>query len=86
MFMASLGPPIMKEGQELTLNGLVREEYLTDQMRILRNPNDLMHIYLTDVVNLLISDSPQERKVAEETLSTELNPRLYQRILRDLNK
>lgn len=84
--MASLGPPVMKEGQELTLNGIVREEYLPDQMRILRDPYDLMHIYLTQVINLLISDSPQARKVAEETLGTELNPRLYLRILKDLDK
>lgn len=84
--MASLGPPVMKEGQELSLHGLVREEYLPDQMRILRDPNDLMHIYLTEVINLLISDSPQARKVAEETLGAELNPRLYLRILKDLNK
>lgn len=40
MFMASLGPPVKKEAQELSLHGLVREEYLPDQMRILRDPND----------------------------------------------
>ncbi|CAL1700085.1 unnamed protein product [Somion occarium] len=86
LFMASFGPAVLKENVDApALSALVRDEYLPDQMRIMRDPGDLLTIFLTEVINLLVHESAQARKVAEETLGNELNPRLYLRILKELD-
>lgn len=87
LFMASFGPAVLKENVDApALSALVRDEYLPDQMRIMRDPGDLLTIFLTEVINLLVHESAQARKVAEETLGNELNPRLYLRILKELDR
>lgn len=60
--------------------------FLPDQMRVLRDPSELLGIFLTELLNLLLSDNAQVRDLAREALSVEAHPRLYSRILRELDQ
>ncbi|KAI0080777.1 hypothetical protein K474DRAFT_1717515 [Panus rudis PR-1116 ss-1] len=84
LFMASFGPVIPGKEDPPSFSKLVGEWYLPDQFRVMRNPADLLAIFLGNVTNLLIDEAPQVRDVAREALGNELNPRLYTRILREL--
>lgn len=85
--MAAFGSAGGKEGYDSSsLASMVPAYYLPDQMRVLRDPMDLLAIFLTELINLLISDSGQNRDVARDALGSELNPRLYSRILKDLDQ
>ncbi|THH31919.1 hypothetical protein EUX98_g2275 [Antrodiella citrinella] len=87
LFMAAFGAVGSKEGHDSSaLTTLLPSEFLPDQMRVLRDPQDLLTIFLTEIVNLLVSDSVQARDVAREALGAELSPRLYTRILRELDQ
>lgn len=80
----SVGSKDLHDSSSLT--ALIPPEYLPDQMRVLREPQDLLTIFLTEIVNLLVSESVPARDVAREALGAELSPRLYTRILRELDQ
>ncbi|TCD61394.1 Ras GTPase activating protein ira2 [Steccherinum ochraceum] len=85
LFMAAFGAVGSKDSHDSSsLAALIPSEYLPDQMRVLRDPQDLLTIFLTEIVNLLVSESVQARDVAREALGAELSPRLYTRILKEL--
>ncbi|KAH8096624.1 hypothetical protein BXZ70DRAFT_945419 [Cristinia sonorae] len=87
LFMAAFGSVGAKEGHDSSsLTTLIPATFLPDQMRVLRDPQDLLTIFLTEIVNLLVSDSIPAREVAREALGAELSPRLYTRILKELDQ
>lgn len=46
----------------------------------------LLQSFLVELINLLVSDSIQARDVARDALSSELSPRLYTRVFKELDK
>lgn len=59
--------------------------YLPDQLRSLRDPTELLSNFIAHLINLLLVDSTQARDLARDALSAEAHPRLYPRILRELD-
>lgn len=68
------------------LAAIIPLRFLPDQMRVLRDPSDLLTSFISEVINLLLADSAQARDLAREALSVEAHPRLYSRILRELDQ
>lgn len=60
--------------------------FLPDEMRILRNPIDLLQKFLGELIDLLVSDSIQTRDTARDALGCEASPRLFTKIFRELDR
>ncbi len=84
--MAAFGSAGGKGYDSTSLASMVPAYYLPDQMRVLKDPADLLTIFTTQLINLLVSDSGQARDVARDALGSEIDPRLYSRILRELDQ
>lgn len=84
--MAAFGPSEKDKHDSAALTSMIPSHYLPDQLRVLRNPADLLAIFITETIDLLVSDSGQAREVAREALGNELSPRLYARIVKELDK
>lgn len=52
----------------------------------MRDPAGLLDHFLKELLNLLLSDSAQARDLAREALSTEAHPRLFTRIIKELDQ
>ncbi|EIW76207.1 hypothetical protein CONPUDRAFT_64047 [Coniophora puteana RWD-64-598 SS2] len=85
-FLAAFGGACVADNLEtVSLTAVIPGTYLPDEMRALRNPIDLVTIFLEFLVNALIDDTVRVRDAAREALGTELSPRLYGRLLKQLN-
>ena len=60
--------------------------FLPDEMRILRNPADLLQKFLGELIDFLVSDSIQTRDTARDALGSEASPRLFTKIFRELDR
>lgn len=67
------------------LAAIIPARYLPDQLRVLRDPNELLTNFISGLIDLLLNDSTQARDLARDALSAEAHPRLYPRILRELD-
>ncbi|GBE80125.1 hypothetical protein SCP_0213280 [Sparassis crispa] len=86
LFMTAFGSACIRDGHDPSaLTTTIPSYYLPDQMRVLRDPADLLSSFLTVLIDLLISDTVQHREVAREALSTEVHPRLYTRVFKELD-
>ncbi|KAI0340881.1 hypothetical protein BDW22DRAFT_1485833 [Trametopsis cervina] len=86
LFLASFGSCCLGESHDPhALAAIIPPRYLPDQLRVLRDPSDLLMNFISELINLLLADSSQARDLAREALSAEAHPRLYPRILRDLD-
>ncbi|PSR92202.1 hypothetical protein PHLCEN_2v4732 [Hermanssonia centrifuga] len=87
LFLTSFSASCLGETHDpAALAAIIPARYLPDQLRVLRDPADLLSDFLTDLINLLLAESGQARDVAREALSTEAHPRLYPRILKQLEQ
>lgn len=86
LFLASFGSVCLGEAHDSSaLAAVIPTRYLPDQLRVLRDPTELLSSFITQLINLLLADSTQARDLAREALSAEAHPRLYPRILRELD-
>ncbi|KAL4251095.1 Ras-GAP domain-containing protein [Abortiporus biennis] len=87
LFMTAFGPPGFKDNHDVApLTSIIPATYLPDQIRVLRDTTDLLSIFLTQTIDALASDSGQAREVAKDALGSELNPRMYPRIIKELDQ
>lgn len=70
----------------MALSNIIPLRYLPDQLRVMRDPAGLLDHFLKELLNLLLSDSTQARDLAREALSTEAHPKLFTRIIKELDQ
>ncbi|CDO69579.1 hypothetical protein BN946_scf184759.g19 [Trametes cinnabarina] len=86
LFLASFGAACTREQHDPSaLTKIIPPTIIPDGCRVLRDPSELLGNFLTDLVNLLVSESLQVRDIAREALSNEASPRLYGRIIKQLD-
>ncbi|KAI0686496.1 hypothetical protein BC835DRAFT_1523052 [Cytidiella melzeri] len=86
LFLASFGACCLGDLHDPgALAAVIPMRYLPDQLRVLRDPTELLANFISELINLLLADSTQARDLAREALSAEAHPRLYPRILRELD-
>ncbi|CCM02314.1 uncharacterized protein FIBRA_04405 [Fibroporia radiculosa] len=86
LFLASFGSACVRESEDLsTLKLNIAPYYLADQMRVLRNPTELMSSFLHELIDLLLADSINVRDTAKDALGNEASPRLYTKIFKSLD-
>lgn len=85
LFLAALGGSCVQEGQDLTtLSKVIPVKYLPDKMRVVQNPIPLVESFIGDLLNLLVAGDMQIRDIVRDALGSELSPRLYSRLIRNL--
>ncbi|KAI0775878.1 hypothetical protein BD413DRAFT_470082 [Trametes elegans] len=86
LFLSAFGAACTRENHDPSaLTKIIPPTIIPDGCRVLREPSELLGNFLTETVNFLVSDSPRVRDVAREALSTEASPRLYGRIIKQLD-
>jgi hypothetical protein len=95
LFLAAFGGACVHDDQDiLPLTAVIPTQYLPDEMRVTQesiarvtlDSGALVESFVTDLTDLLVVDSMQVREVAREALGSELNPRLYSRLVRHLDE
>ncbi|KAJ3551785.1 hypothetical protein NM688_g4509 [Phlebia brevispora] len=87
LFLSSFSAACLRDGHDSSaLAAVIPALYLPDTLRVLPDPAELLSSFLKDLINLLLADSGQARDAAREALSTEAHPRLYPRILKELDQ
>lgn len=77
----------MQEGQDLTsLAKIIPPTFLPDKMRVVQNPAPLVEAFIGDLINLLVAGDTQIRDIVREALGSELSPRLYGKLIRNLEE
>ncbi|KAI8982739.1 hypothetical protein BD414DRAFT_515918 [Trametes punicea] len=86
LFLSAFGAACTREPHDPSaLTKIIPPTVIPDGCRVLREPSELLTNFLTEIVNLLVSDSPHVRDIAREALSSEASPRLYGRIVKQLD-
>ncbi|KAI0329579.1 hypothetical protein GY45DRAFT_1324865 [Cubamyces sp. BRFM 1775] len=86
LFLSAFGAACTREPHDPSaLTKIIPPMIIPDGCRVLRDPSELLTNFLTDIVNMLVHDSLQVRDIAREALSNEASPRLYGRIIKQLD-
>ena len=87
LFLSAFGAACTREPHDPSgLTKIIPPMIIPDGCRVLRDPSELLTNFLTDIVNMLVHDSLQVRDIAREALSNEASPRLYGRIIKQLDE
>lgn len=87
LFLTAFGATCLVDTHDPSaLAAIIPLRYLPDSLRILRNPKDLLDIFIQELIDILVADNPQARDLAREALSTEAHPRIYPLILQGLDR
>ncbi|KAF8165773.1 hypothetical protein B0H34DRAFT_794124 [Crassisporium funariophilum] len=86
LFLAALGGSCVQEGpQDMSVLGnVIPAKFLPDKMRVVQSPIPLVEHFIGDLIDLLVAGDMQIRDVVRDALGSELSPRLYGRLLRNL--
>lgn len=77
----------MREGQDLTsLSKVVSNKLLPDKLRVVQNPVPLVETFVGDLITSLVSGDMQIRDYVRDALGSELSPRLYGRMIRNIEE
>jgi hypothetical protein len=66
------------------LAGVIPPEFLLDKIRVVQNPLPLIEDFVSNLINLLVAGDMYIRDVVREALGSELSPRLYGKLIRNL--
>lgn len=87
MFLAAFGGVTVQEKHDPgALTSAIPPEFLLDDMRSLRDPADLVAIFIEFLTAALVDDEVRVREVAREALGSELSPRLFSKLFRHLDE
>ncbi|KAG2042146.1 hypothetical protein BDR03DRAFT_978842 [Suillus americanus] len=87
LFLAAFGGVTVQEKYDHgALTVAISPEFLLDDMRSLRDPADLVAIFIEFLTGALIDDVVRVREVAREALGSELSPRLFSKLFRHLDE
>ncbi|KAH7916805.1 hypothetical protein BJ138DRAFT_1121610 [Hygrophoropsis aurantiaca] len=86
LFLAAFGGACVQERHEpAALTTIIPAEFLPDDMRVLRDPADLVNIFVDFLTDALIDDVVRVREVAKEALGSELSPCLFAKLFKHLD-
>lgn len=80
------GATVQEEHEPGALNAVIPAEFLPDEMRVLRDPAELVNIFVEFLTAALVDDAIRVREVAREALGSELSPRLFVRLFKHLDE
>ena len=80
------GATVQDEHEPGALTAVIPAEFLPDQMRVLKDPGELVNIFIESLTGHLVSESIRVREVAREALGSELSPRLFARLFKHLDE
>jgi neurofibromin 1 len=63
---------------------VIAQKFLPDRIRIIQNPLILVDDFINTLMNLLVTGDTQTRDVVREALGFELSPRLYGKLIKNL--
>ena len=88
LFLASFGAVSVLDqvNTGATLANVIPIKYLPDRFRILQDGEAMIHNFIVSSVEFLISRNPRARDTVKEALGSELTPRLYPRLFKQLNE
>ncbi|KAG6811909.1 hypothetical protein H0H92_005307 [Tricholoma furcatifolium] len=87
LFLAALGGACIQENLDPhALTRVVPVEFLPDDMRLLKNPVPLVAHFINDLTKMLLQADTQIRDIARDALGSELNAKLYPKLLTLLNE
>jgi neurofibromin 1 len=87
LFLAAFGGVTVQEKHDPgALTSAIPPEFLLDDMRSLRDPADLVAIFIEFLTAALVDDVVRVREVAREALGSELSPRLFSKLFRHLDE
>ncbi|KAF9226729.1 hypothetical protein BS17DRAFT_500836 [Gyrodon lividus] len=87
LFLAAFGGATVQEEHEpAALTAVIPAEYLPDEMRVLRDPAELVNIFIEFLTAALMDDTVRVREVAREALGSELSPRLFAKLFKHLDE
>lgn len=76
----------MEREDPTSLAKIIPARYLPDKMRVIPNPVPLVEDFIGDLVGLLHAGDMQIHDIVREALGTELSPRLYGRLIRNMEE
>ncbi|KAG1752509.1 uncharacterized protein EDB91DRAFT_1102988 [Suillus paluster] len=87
LFLAAFGGVTVQETHDPgALAAAIPPDFLLDDMRTLRDPADLVTIFIEFLTGALIDDVVRVREVAREALGSELSPRLFSKLFKHLDE
>ncbi|KAI9574812.1 hypothetical protein HD554DRAFT_2201766 [Boletus coccyginus] len=87
LFLAAFGGATVQDEHEPgALTAVIPAEFLPDEMRVLRDPGELVNIFIESLTAALVDDTIRVREVAREALGSELSPRLFARLFKHLDE
>ncbi|KZT29450.1 hypothetical protein NEOLEDRAFT_1128208 [Neolentinus lepideus HHB14362 ss-1] len=87
LFLAAFGAACTAQEHDPTcLTGIVPSKSLPDSMRVLKEPSELMAMFITHLIDLLLAPSIQIRDTARDALGSELSSRLHSRLIKHLDE
>ncbi|KAG0709913.1 hypothetical protein DFH29DRAFT_1012634 [Suillus ampliporus] len=87
LFLAAFGGVTVQETHDPgALAAAIQPDLLLDDMRTLRDPADLVTIFIEFLTGALIDDVVRVREVAREALGSELSPRLFSKLFKHLDE
>ncbi|KAI6003613.1 hypothetical protein EDD15DRAFT_2567619 [Pisolithus albus] len=87
LFLASFGGATVQERHIPTaLTTIIMGEYLPDEMRALRDPEELVNTFIEFLTAALVDENPRIRETAKEAIGSELNPRLLSKLFKHLDE
>ncbi|KAG6336483.1 hypothetical protein ID866_2597 [Astraeus odoratus] len=87
LFLAAYGGATVQEQHNpASLTTVIPAEYLPDEMRALRDPEELVNTFIVFLTNALVDENVRVRDVAREALGSELSPRLFSKLFKHLDE
>ncbi|KAI6152285.1 hypothetical protein BKA82DRAFT_4387651 [Pisolithus tinctorius] len=87
LFLASFGGATVQERHVPTaLTTVIMGEYLPDEMRALRDPEELVNSFIEFLTAALVDENARVRETAKEAIGSELNPRLLSKLFKHLDE
>lgn len=87
LFLAAFGAACTgAEHDPSGLTGIIPSKYLPDNMRMLRDPSELMANFIIQLIDMLLSSSVEIRDAARDALGAELSSRLHSRLIKHLDE
>jgi len=80
------GATVQDEHEPGALTAVIPAEFLPDEMRVLRDPGELVNVFIEFLTAALVDDDIRVREVAREALGSELSPRLFARLFKHLDE
>lgn len=84
--MASFGAVSVIQEPCCEITNFIPSTELPDRMRVPRDGSLMLQEFLATTMDMLVSEIPLARDTAKEALGSELNPRLFMRLFKQLNE